>query len=291
MALPTPPTITSLCTEAFNRCGVSSPTAQQLARAEQEWFEPVKRAIADEKAWHSVEETLVIIPAPYVQVYAMPGAMTRVKRMRFYRGETTGTAQAGGTSTITVASGTGNTQHRGLKIFLTGGTGVAQSGRIVGVSGDVYTMSCPWETVPSSDSTYVIAETEQFPKGPDIAPLVGVGPSTAIVAWDFIEHTLRMWPPLDEANQYAIEVDGEIDLSLIDSQDARIVRVLREWHEPLVRGMMVYIKEDQDDPEADRDERKFDKSLRRAMRVDVRKRLRGEAPAFRSLGGGVRRRR
>ncbi len=291
MALPTAPTITSLCTEAFTRCGVPNPSAAQLARAQQYWFEAVKRDLATRKDWHTTEETIIIIPQPYVQVYAMPDSLIAVKRMRFYRGETTGTAQAGGVDTITVAVGTGDSQHRGLKIFLTGGTGEAQSGRIIGVSGDVYTMSCPWDTQPSTDTTYVIAETEQFPTGPEIRPLSGVGPSTAVVAWDFIEQSLRLWPNLDDANQYAIEIDGEVDLSLVDSNDARIVRLLREWQEPLIRGMMVFIKEDQDDPDQDRDERKFEKSAKNVMKQDVRKRRRAESPGFRSMGGGVRKRR
>lgn len=291
MAQPTAPTITSICTEAFNRCGVPSPTVAQLSRAEQEWFEPVKRSIADRKDWHNVEETLIVIPQPFTQVVAMPTPLQRVLRMRFYRGEKTGTAQSGGTSSITIAAGTGDANDRGKKIFLTGGTGEAQSGRIISITNDTYTMSCPWATVPDDTTTYVVAETEEFPNGPNMAPLHGISPSTTITQWDFIEHTLRFWPPVDDANQYAIEIDGLVDLSLVDNSDARITRLLREWREALVRGLMVYIKEDQDDPDIDRDERKFDKATLAIMRQDTRKRLRGDAPAFRSLGGGIRRRR
>jgi hypothetical protein len=291
MALPTAPTISSLCTEAFTRCGVSNPTAEQLARAERQWFEEVKRDLAARKDWHTVEETMIIIPSPYVQVYAMPGALMRVMRMRFYRGEKTGQAQGSGSNSITVAAGTGDVNDLGKKMFLTEGTGAAQSGRIIDVFGDEYTMSCPWETLPATDTEYVIAETETWVPGPAIVPLSGIGASTQITGWNFIEQNLQFWPVLDDENQYAIEVDGAIDLSLVDSNDARIVRLLREWREPLVRGMMVRIKEDHDDPDVDKDERKYERAAMNVMKQDVRKRLRAESPAFRSPGGGLRRKR
>ena len=291
MAVPVAPTVPSLCTEAYRRCGVPAPTTEQLSRATNEWFEDVKRDIATRKDWHTTDETMVIIPQSSTQVYAMPSPVLRIKRVRFYRGTKKGTAQAGGTNSITVASGTGDPTDKGKKIFLTGGTGAAQVGRIVVVSGDDYAISCPWDTAPTSNTSYMIADTEQYVEGPTMLHLHGISPGTGVTRWNFVEANLQIWPPLDNADEYALEIDGEVDLSLIDVQDNRIVRLLREWREPLVRGLMVHIKEDQDDLEVDRDERKFEKSVVNTMKQDVRKRLRGEAPAFRTIGGIVRRRR
>ena len=45
-----------------------------------------------------------------------------------------------------------------------------------------------------------------------------------------------------------------------------------------------------DDPDADKDDVKFERSVSKAMKVDTAKRLRADGPAFRSLGGSVRRR-
>lgn len=290
MAVPVAPTVPTLCTEAFTRCGISAPSTAQLTRAENEWFEEVKRDIASRKSWHSTEETIIVIPAAYLQVYAMPTTLIRIQRMRFYRGTTTGTAQAGGSATITVASGTGNAQWKGRKIFLLSGTGAAQAGRITNVSGDVVTISCNWDTQPSTDTVYMIADVEREITGPERGfTLDGLSPGTTLRAWDFLEHNLRFWPALDNAGQYAIEIDGIVDLSLVDRTDTRLVRVLREWREPLVRGLMVRIKEDQDDDQVDRDERKYEKAILNTMKQDGRKRLRAEAPSLRSIGGTVRR--
>ena len=52
MAVPTVPTVNSILTEAFRRCGVPSPTVAQLTRAEDEWFEEVKQELQAEKRWH-----------------------------------------------------------------------------------------------------------------------------------------------------------------------------------------------------------------------------------------------
>lgn len=292
MAVPVPPTVLTLCTEAYVRSGVPTPSVAQLTRAEDEWFEEVKRDLASRKTWHSVEETLIVIPEAFLQVYAMPASLIRIQRMRFYRGTKTGTATAGGASTITIATGTGDAQDRGRKIFLVSGTGIAQAGRIIAVSGAVYTISCPWDTVPVAGTGYMIADTEQPINGPEHAiALDGRSPSTMLLYWDFIEHNLRFYPALDAAGQYALEIDGAVDLSLIDRSDARLTRLLREWREPLVRGLMVRMKEDQDDPDVDRDERKYEKATMNTMKQDTRKRLRGEAPTLRSMGGNVRRHR
>lgn len=290
MSNPIAPTVLTLCTEAYVRSGVPTPSVAQLARAEDEWFEEVKRDIASRKTWHSTEETLIVIPTAYLQVYAMPNPLIRILRMRFYRGTKTGTATAGGASTITIATGTGDTQDRGKKIFLISGTGIAQAGRISAVSGDIYTISCAWDTQPVAGTGYMIADTERSVSGPEHHfPLDGISPGTLLQYWDFIESQLRFWPALDNAGQYGLEIDGDVDLSLVDRTDTRLVRLLREWREPLVRGLMVRIKEDQDDGDVDRDERKYEKAMINTMRQDTRKRLRGEAPTLRSLGGNVRR--
>ena len=290
MAVPTPPTINSLITEAYRRCGIANPSTAQLLRATDEWLEEVKQEISDAKTWHTAEETMVVIPQPYLQVYAMPSPLVRVQRVRFYRGATKGTAQTGTTSTITVAAGTGSSTWNGRKIFLTSGAGAAQVGRITGVSGGVVAVSCTWDLAPTSSTTYMVADTERFVSGPERGFLMsGINPSTSILKWDFVEQNLRFWPPVDAALEYALEIDGEVDLSLIDNGDARITRLLREWRVPIVRGLMVRIKEDQDDPDVDRDERKYAQAIKSVARKDGRKRQRAEAGIIQGPGGFARR--
>lgn len=70
----------------------------------------------------------------------------------------TGTATAGGGSTITLAA-----SARGLKggiVIITSGTGSGQARPILSVSGNVVTVSQAWETNPDNTSVYNILQTE-----------------------------------------------------------------------------------------------------------------------------------
>lgn len=291
MAVLTAPTIDTLITEAFTVCGVATPTVAQIQRARDHWFPEVLTEVQGRKGFHSVEETMVVIPQPYLQVYAMPSPLQRVLRMRFYRGTKRGTATAGSADTITIAAGTGDAQDRGRKLFTLSGTGAAQVGRIIGVTGDVYEMSCDWGTAPSSNTTYMIADSEWPIMGPErIGDLDGRTVSTTLQRWDFIEHNLRFAPALDDAGAYALEIDGVVDLCLVDADDARVTRLLREWRNPLKQGLIWKIKEDQDDELEVRADQKFKQATKDVMVADARKRQRGDMPAFRSPGGTVRKR-
>jgi hypothetical protein len=288
MPLPTPPTVNSIVTEAFKRCGIASPTPAQLLRAEDEWLEEVKRDLSLAKRWHVLEETMVMIPQAFIGIYPKPSPLMRVLRMRFYDG-VTGTATAGAGNSITIAAGTGTDTDRGRKIFLTGGTGAGQGNRIIGRTGDAYTVACAWTTNPASGTTYMIADRELECTGPDLTiPLSGLAPSNVIRYWDEIEDLLRVYPIPDNSTS-ALEIDGIVDVSLIDEADARLTRLLREWRTALIYGVAVRIYEDNDDENAIRYEAKYEAAKRRLMVQDSQKRRHLINGAMRSPGGLPRR--
>lgn len=291
MATPTAPTTQSILTEAFRRCGIASPTPAQLLRAEDEWFEEAKREISDDKRWRNLEETVVMIPQAMTQAYPVPSPLFRVLRIRFYDGLPKGTAQAGTSLTITLASGTGSTQYAGRKIFITGGSGAAQVNRILSMSGDVATVACSWSTLPDSSSTYVVADVERELIGPERGiSRLGTGQGR-LLAWEEYEQTLRFWP-VPDLSTYALEIDGEIDISLLDETDPRFVKLVREWRSFFLYAVMSRISEDNDDQQnADKYEQKAQMAKLRVMRADSR-RVQGMRPAaFRSPGGIPLRRR
>lgn len=285
MATPTAPTVQSILTEAFRRCGFPSPTTAQLLRAEDEWFEDAKREISDEKRWHNLEETVVMIPQAYIQAYPVPSPLFRVLRVRFYHGATRGTAQAGAAATITLAAGTGSSTFAGRKIFITGGAGAAQVNRIISMSGDIASVACTWVTNPNSTSTYLIAESERQLIGPEQSlSRLGTGLGQ-LMAWEEYEQTLRFWP-VPDLSTYALELDGVIDISLLDETDSRVVKLLREWRTFLTYSVMAKISEDNDDEKnADKWEQRAQMAKLRVMRADSR-RVQALRPAgFRSPGG------
>lgn len=76
--------------------------------------------------------------------------------------EITGTAQSGGTDTITLASGSSGTTnyYQYMDIELTGGTGFDQKRKIINYNGSTKVATIknttPWETVPDNTTTYKI---------------------------------------------------------------------------------------------------------------------------------------
>ncbi len=286
MAAPTVPTVNSILTEAFRRCGVPSPTVAQLTRAEDEWLEEVKQELHLEKRWHNHEETMVLIPQAYTQIYPVPSPLERILAMRFYSG-ITGTASAGGTATITLAAGG---DILGRKIFLTGGTGVAQSNRIIGLSGLVATVSCDWTTVPDSTTTYMIANFEQVVRGPELGlQRLGIGATNVVTKWEQFENQMVIWP-VPNASTYALEIQGTVDISLVDKTDARMTQVLREFRVALIAGLQVKIKEDQQDEDLPLYRQRYEQITLKLMKHDSRKH-RGLTPtAMRGPGGLPRRR-
>lgn len=286
MAVPTVPTVTSILTESFRRCGVPSPTTAQLTRAEDEWMEEVKQELQLEKRWHSHEETMVLIPQAYTQIYPLPSPLERVLSMRFYSG-ITGTASAGGTASITLAA---SGDVLGRKIFLLTGTGAVQSNRIIGLSGLIASVSCDWSTVPDSTTTYMIADQEQPMIGPVLGlPRLGVGASNLIQKWEQYESQIVLWP-IPNASTYAVEIQGTVDLSLVDETDDRLTRILREMRPALIAGVMVRIKEDQQDDDLPAYRARYQDLVQKMMRHDSRKHRALLPTPMRGPGGLPRRR-
>lgn len=290
MSVPAVPTVNSILTEAFRRCGIPSPTPAQLLRAEDEWLEEVKQELDAEKRWHNLEDTQIIIPVAYQQDYSIPSPLYRVLRMRFYDGGKKSTAQAGGATSITIASGAGDDNDLGKKIFITGGTGSAQVNRIISRSGDVYTVQNTWATNPSAGSTYMIADIEQVMNDPEVnIRRLGTGTTNLIQRWEEFEGTLIVWP-IPNASTFALEVDGIVDISLVDETDARLTRVLREWRGVLIAGVMVRIKEEQGDDDLPYYANRYEQLALKFKIKDARKR-RPLTPAVMRGPGGLPRRR
>lgn len=286
MAVPTVPTVNSILTEAYRRCGVPSPTTAQLTRAEDEWLEEVKQEIGAEKRWHNYEETMVLILQAYTQVYNIPSPLDRILSVSFFSG-TTGTASAGGSTSITLADGG---DVIGRKIFITGGTGAGQCNRITALAGLVATVAATWSTTPDSSSTYMIANLERPLVGPVVGvPRLGVGASNLVTQWEQFEHQITLFP-VPNASTFALELRGTVDISLVDKTDARLTRVLRELRPALLAGLMVRIKEDQQDDDLPLYRQRYEQITLKLMKHDSRKH-RGIFPtAMRGPGGLPRRR-
>lgn len=286
------PTVEAILQEAFQRSGYATPSVVALARARDHWLEEVLRDIGDEKRWHTLEQTVVLIPQANTQAYDLPAPLRRILRMRFYDGDEKGTAAGGTITSITLDQDVTAAMY-GKKVFLTGGTGSGQVNRITGSGGGaVALVADDWVTVPDATTTFMVASLETPVLGPVLQlPQLGVGPANLITHWQEFDNRLLIWP-LPNLSTYALELDGVADVNTFDTtlaDGARLTRILREWRRAIIYGLMIKVFENDDDERAVVYEAKYEQAKLRIMKADSRQR-RGIGPvAMRSVGGMPRR--
>ena len=226
MANPTVPTVSSILTESFRRCGIPSPTATQLLRAEDEWLEETKQELFTEKRWKNLEDTQTVTSVASQQAYTTPSPLYRILRIKF-----------------------------------------------IDASGDYHPMFGPQDNIK----------------------LLGDGTGAQSTHWEEFENSILVWP-IPDAATYSFEIDGIVDISLVDESDARLTRVLREWRPALLYGVMSRIAQEQHDFDwldrlGDVDGTGlYGLAAKRLMRSDSRKRRPLTGSAMRSVGGMPRRR-
>lgn len=288
MAVPTVPTINSICTEALKRAGIPSPDTTQLTRAEDHWFAEIMRDLMDAKRWKPIEDTQVVITTAYQQAYTVPSPLIRILGMRFFSGDHTGTVDTAISTAITLL-GTVGSDARGRKLFTTGGTGSGQVQRILSVSGQTVTVDAAFSTSLSTDTTYMIADYEQELAGPQLgvqrSATRGVG--SPVMRWEEFEGEFLL-DPIPDLSTYALEVRGQVDLALVDETTSRYTRLLREWRPALVAGVRWKCLEDLDDAGMEAAEANYQRRKLACMVADSRNRRPQTGSGF--VMGGLPRR-
>lgn len=252
MALSTP-TATTICTEAFNLSGISSPTHSQLSRAESEWFELVLLYIASLKDWDILKETKIAILNAYEQRIAVPVDFENMLEITFCDGTHKGTAQAGTASNITLETTEDISEGdaKGKQIFITGGTGVRGMARIIALDETTKIASiCPnWSTNPDDTSTYMIADLERDLKYVRHEAMKIVTSNGSVVNVTYFEGELY-FDPIPDLATYAVIMRFVTHISQIDTSSSRYTNILAKWRNALVAGVREYVLKDKNDKRA-----------------------------------------
>lgn len=160
MAAPVVPTLSSLTTEAIKKMGYSSPTSAQLTRAQNEFMQEVKSDICRvERRLKSLYKTAYTTTEIGRSRYANPLDYFADLDMTLLEGTQTGTAQAGTTSSITLAASEDATEDwiKGKEILDTTNKSFSQvtsysaATKIAGVNPN-------FATAPSNGDGYLIVE-------------------------------------------------------------------------------------------------------------------------------------
>lgn len=258
MALATAPTVANLVTEAFAITGHRNPPADLTTRATTRWMQEIAADLhAASATFKDLETDQVTVTTEGNARYDVPSDFSELLEITLLDGsdDERATARAGTASTITLAAndGASDTANRiGKEVLLTGGTGVGQIRTITAfnLTTKMATVDQNWTTVPDATTTYLIV-SRYVPLGDD--PLtMGIGRS--------MQQTLRGRPqvaafldrqyhllPVPDKSTYGMRMRYYLDLTQVDLASTRYLRLIQQWENVWLAGLVVRIHQNYDD--------------------------------------------
>lgn len=254
MAIPSDPSIATVVTEGLRRGGIINPTSDQITTATDNAFREVKADIALIAPDHPLLRATSLQPCTLGQSrYSWPTDARSIIAVYVLDApdDMRGTAQAGASTTITLAStfSKETTEVRGKLIMILGGTGSGQYRQVVNYNDTtkVATVDTAWTTNPSSDTTYGVAtvnrrlwpiEEGDFWQHGSIwywssASWIPTAPTTAML------HAREIWLDRPPDRQYGLVINYYTDLDRIDEAGTVFLRCLRDWRSLWVYGVAV----------------------------------------------------
>lgn len=254
MAAPTAPTLITLSTEALKKAGYASPSTltgvMTLTRVQDEFFEEIKNDIWNlTKKLKSLQTTGITITTPGIPQYTNPSDFSSDMVMTLMTGLVTGTAQAGGATSITLAAADTTTDNVGEEIMIYSGTGSGQA-RFCSAydSGTkVATISPAWTVNPESGSKYMIIDRkERLIPGPvwDYNKKPNLPSKGEPTHWypvgdeDYGEFILSPTPYRTNADTtpYGIEQRYYANLMTLDLAGTLMATIYRRWRSIFIQG-------------------------------------------------------
>ncbi len=266
MAIPTNPSLTSICTEALQKSGIGSPAGTALlTRAENQWMEEVKNDIYN-TAKRSGSTRFKTLQTFNVQIsisgqtkYDTPSDFGEEILLTLLEGTHTGIAQAGGNTSITLESGENATEEEveGNSILLTDGTGKVGLRQSVdyNTTTEIATVDSAWDTNPDATSIYVVIDktTEINEEGLEDIGSLGTSfqkgkPNTFMIKNEGVNNKIVFNQPFDSA-LYGILLEYYVNIHNIDLTEGStlISKIFKNWHSVLLYGVYVKALDDADD--------------------------------------------
>lgn len=264
MAIPSNPSVTSICTAALKQAGMPSPTDAQVTELAEDGFQSVKTQLwLHNPTDHLLETRYYLLLQAGKGYLTTPADLDAALYIDVYSGpeDYAGTAQAGTSTTITLAStfAAEESAIQGLFIFITGGTGVGQHRQILNLNTTTkeLTVNAVWLTKPDSTTTYLIApemkrlirDDEANGSCQQLMPNIGypkyytvtsVAPPTGSLP------AYRIFPAPDH-NRYACVMTYRPNLTLLDETGTLFVKHLRERRTLWIQGTKVEAMQRYDD--------------------------------------------
>ena len=267
MAAPTNPTVTNLVTEAFNKVNISSPSSAQLTRGQTYYFEEIKNdlwtraEIRGNTKFRSLQTFEVQVTTIGKSKYDFASDYDEVFSITLLDGEHTDTAQAGASTTITLASDEDITEADavGEYLLITSGTGATDTDNLrqivaYNTTTKVATVDRTWTTNPDSTSVYVVVnEIVELDKD-HIENVGGLGGTNttigqasgySVLVEDENERFILDKPP-DKAT-YGLLIRYYANIHEIDTSSTLYLRLLQDWRWTFTYGIASRVAQNEDD--------------------------------------------
>jgi hypothetical protein len=256
MALPTQPTATTICTEAWKLFGKNSPTTADITRATDYGIEMVKSDIKDMGLeWSFLRKTAYITLMANVSKVQLPTDFARLLSVQILKGDLAGSAVGGGTSEITLASTFSKSESdtEGKWIVLTEGVGSGQARQISNYTPATKLVSVDesWTTAPTSASVYMIVDNHypcdykpEWELSEIELPHLEGRPTVAYHTQDDAEGDLHFNYAPDSDYTYVAKVVYYADIQKIDLTATLYNTILRLLNGLFIQGVFVWTLQD-----------------------------------------------
>lgn len=264
MAAPTAPTQDSMVVEAFSKHSIT-PTSAQKTQAKDEWMQEIKNDIwlktsKNGKAlkFNFLQSHSVLIPTIGKSRYALPSDYSSGLSMGIRDGNARGTAQAGSSSSITLAAAEtiGESTAIGKEIFIISGTGIGSVSQCTAYdeSTKVAAVEPDFDTAPNNTSGYMVAEeyyplTKQSIRDYDKV----LNPTDKYLPWtwhqigddDSGEFILKPCPD----KVYALQLRYYVDLMFVDLAGTLMTTIYKRARNVFVYGVYAKLLEKLKNPD------------------------------------------
>lgn len=270
MALPTLPTVTTICAEALTKAGYTNIPSAVQTRAETKWMDELKSDImlsADKNSrkLKSLFTTGYTVTTIGIHRYTNPSDYHSDLNLTLLTGENTGIAQTGAVGSITLAAAEDVTSDFavGKYIIITGGTGLNSCSQISAYNETtkVATVSPNFSVAPAVSSTYMIIDRNR--------ELI----EKHIISFDKMAYTSKSEPmnyyPLGSTTYgefilypnpdavYGLQMRYFANLLRIDLASTLMDTLYEKWRTMWVNGIYMKALQDIDDKKANAEKKVF----------------------------------
>jgi len=245
--------------EAWAKAGIASPSSAQTTRMQDEWLEEIFNEILDTAVQtgrtnlKTLQDTLYDASVKGSRTIDLAEAFDEEVAVAILDGTERGTAQAGSTTTITLASDEDITEARilGKDIFITGGTSADSISQCTAydTTTKVATVSPTW-TAPASGSTYLVVEKVHLLEEINIEDLEEIQPMAIGIPSEFAKYKRQLiFDRAFDISTYGIRLRYFVNIHEVDRAGTLYTRILQNWRGILVQGLYYKALESQGDTE------------------------------------------